>query len=128
MGLDQYGKSYMMRFDAEDLVSHVPAHYERPFASGSNIVPKVFPWWPDVLWSEIGYWRKNWPLHEWFRELYEARGGAEDFNCVDLVLTSADLDRLEADFAGDKDGVPLFVTRARDELGRGNVVCYSAWY
>src|SRR5688500_13852245 len=48
--------------------------------------------------TEIHYWRKHPNLHGWMEKLYREKGGsAESFNCVNVQLVSADLDRLEAD-------------------------------
>ena len=47
--------------------------------------------------TELHYWRKHPNLHGWMEALYYEKGGGELFNCVPLVLTPEDLDRLEAD-------------------------------
>jgi ABC-type sugar transport system ATPase subunit len=48
--------------------------------------------------TEIHYWRKHPNLHGWMEKLYFEKGGsAEVFDCVAVVLTREDLDRLEAD-------------------------------
>lgn len=45
---------------------------------------------------ELHYWRKHPNLHGWMEGLYRDKGGAaETFNCVNLQLTSDDVDRLE---------------------------------
>ena len=42
---------------------------------------------------ELAYWRKHPNLQGWMEQLYRSKGGDErDFNCVDVVLTAADLD------------------------------------
>ncbi len=45
------------------------------------------------------YWRKHAKLHTWMEQLYTEKTGAsaDNFNCVDLELTLADIERLEAD-------------------------------
>jgi hypothetical protein len=48
--------------------------------------------------AELHYWRKHPDLHGWIKNLYREKGGAaRSFNCVSMVLTLSDLDRLEAD-------------------------------
>ena len=44
---------------------------------------------------ELAYWRKHANLQGWMQELYHARGGTEDFNCIPVALDNDDLDRLE---------------------------------
>ena len=42
-------------------------------------------------------WRAHPDLHCWMETLYDAKGGNDmEFNCVNLELSSADLDCLEA--------------------------------
>ena len=51
--------------------------------------------------NEIFYWRKHPNLHGWMEKLYYEKGGSSDcFNCAPVVLTSEDLDRLEAAVKG----------------------------
>jgi len=96
--------------------------------------------------SEIHYWRKHPDLHGWMEELYFKKGGsAEQFNCVTLALTSADLDRLERDvkadglpdtegfFFGESDGSEvdddlLFIAKAREAISAGMNVFYDSWW
>lgn len=91
-------------------------------------------------------WRKHPNLHGWMQDLYYAKGGRqEDFNCVPVVLTAADLDRLEADikgrnlpdtagfFFGDSDGTEMeddlaFIAKARVALSEGLTVYYDSWW
>lgn len=37
------------------------------------------------------YWRKHPNLHGWMRELYEKKGGTEEFNCQYVELTKKDI-------------------------------------
>ncbi|QOZ38463.1 phosphoglycerate kinase [Bradyrhizobium sp. CCBAU 53421] len=95
---------------------------------------------------EIHYWRKHPNLHGWMERRYREKGGAElDFNCVNVQLTSADLDAL-ADairslslpptngfFFGASDGSEIdddlqFVAKAREALAAGLTVFYSSWW
>lgn len=96
--------------------------------------------------AELHYWRKHPDLHGWMEALYYAKGGkAEPFNCVNLLLTAADLDGLEGDiranrlpdtegfFFGDSDGSETdddlhFIAKARAALASGKAVFYRAWW
>lgn len=96
---------------------------------------------------EIAYWRKHNALHGWMERLYREKGGEDEFNCIDLLLTSEDLDRLEKDikesklypvegffFGGDYDPATenskdiAFIRKAREELEEGNEVYYTSWW
>lgn len=95
---------------------------------------------------ELHYWRKHPDLHGWMQDLYYAKGGtAEMFNCVPVVLTAADLDRLEADLrAGDlpstcgfffgatdgsaTEGDLAFIAKARAAIADGATVYYDSWW
>ena len=96
--------------------------------------------------SKLHEWRKHPNLHGWMDQLYYAKGGhAESFNCVPVVLTLEDLDRLEADirerrlpdtagfFFGDSDGTEFlddlaFVDKARKAIADGLTVYYDSWW
>jgi hypothetical protein len=96
-------------------------------------------------YEELHYWRKHPNLHGWMEALYYEKSGTELFNCVALVLTSEDLDRLEADvraanlphtegfFFGESDGSETeddlaFIAKARKALAEGLTVFYYAWW
>ncbi len=96
--------------------------------------------------TELHYWRKHPNLHGWMEQLYRDQGGDEDsFNCVPVVLTLDDLDRLEAAikanelphtsgfFFGESDGTEVdddlaFVAKAREAIGQGLTVFYDSWW
>ena len=96
--------------------------------------------------EELHYWRKHPNLHGWMEALYrEKRGSAESFNCVKLLLSAEDLDRLEADirkqclpctdgpFFGKSDGSEqeddlAFVEKSRTAIADGQTVYYSSWW
>ena len=98
-----------------------------------------------VKTEEVAYWRKHPDLHGWMQKLYEEKGGEdESFNGVPVVLTLADLDRLEDDilggnlpkttgfFFGESGGMSLkdleFVLDARKAIQEGDTVFYdSSW-
>jgi hypothetical protein len=96
--------------------------------------------------QELHYWRKHPNLHGWMERRYREKGGTDpDFNCVNLQLTSEDLDALEADisaralpptsgfFFGESDGSEIdddlaFVAKARAALASGLAVFYPSWW
>jgi len=98
-----------------------------------------------VKTEEIAYWRKHPDLHGWMQELYEGKGGEDkSFNGDVVVLTLADLDRLEDDilevnlpktsgfFFGESGGISLkdleFVLDARKVIQEGDTIYYdSSW-
>lgn len=96
--------------------------------------------------TEIHYWRKHPNLQGWMRALYVEKGGSQDdFNCVPVELTLADLDRLESDvkcralppttgfFFGQSDGSEIdddltFIAKARTVIAEGDSVFYTSWW
>jgi hypothetical protein len=96
--------------------------------------------------SQLHYWRKHPNLHGWMEALYITKGGsAESFNCVNLVLTADDLNRLEQAvlhntlpntegfFFGESDGSEqaddlLFIAKARAAIAANLTVAYSSWW
>jgi hypothetical protein len=100
---------------------------------------------PIVGAKEIAYWRKHPDLHGWMENLYREKGGREkSFNGDLVVLTLADLDRLEEDilrknlpktsgfFFGESGEISLkdleFVLEARKAIQEGDTVFYdSSW-
>jgi hypothetical protein len=95
---------------------------------------------------EISYWRKHPNLHGWMEKLYREKGGeAESFNCVNVMLTEADLGRLERDvlnrelpetegsFFGESSPEDMlddidFIECARRALSNGESVFYTSWW
>ena len=96
--------------------------------------------------NELHYWRKHPNLHGWMEALYYEKGGKEEiFNCVPVVITSDDLEQLEADvkagrlphtegfFFGSSDGGEAeddlaFIAKARAALAAGQSVYYDSWW
>jgi hypothetical protein len=96
--------------------------------------------------TEIAYWRKHPNLQGWMEKLYRDKGGKDEFNCVDIEITSEDLDNLEKAinslelpetqgfFFGEnsdqhyKDEDLLFIEKARKEIENGNKVFYYSWW
>ncbi|EJD00866.1 uncharacterized protein FOMMEDRAFT_29672 [Fomitiporia mediterranea MF3/22] len=91
-------------------------------------------------------WRKHPNLQGWMERLYREKGGVHKyFNNVNLMLTTEDLDQLEADvrarrlphtegfFFGvstseDEEDDLLFITKAREALKAGLFVFYDSWW
>ena len=95
--------------------------------------------------AELHYWRKHPNLHGWMQGLYGEKGGTQTFNCTPVLLTIADLDRLEADiragnlpptsgfFFGETDGSETnddleFIAKARGAIANGKTVFYDSWW
>ena len=98
--------------------------------------------------EEIQYWRKHPNLHGWMQSLYDMKGGTSpDFNGDCVALDIVDLDNLEEDikngnlpdtsgfFFGESsnndeenDYDLLFVTKAKEEIKKGNTVYYTSWW
>lgn len=98
--------------------------------------------------KEIAYWRKHPNLHGWMFALYRAKGGEKDakgFNCVNLVIDSNDLDKLEKTI--DDNALPPttgfffgestpdritqdrdFIKAARQAIADGMTVYYTSWW
>ena len=100
--------------------------------------------WEDQM--ELAYWRKHPSLQGWMEQLWREKGGEGEFNCVDVELTDADLDRLEADIKGNnlpdtggfffgsnsddcyKEGDLDFIHDAREHLSMGYKIVYTSWW
>ena len=108
--------------------------------------------------EELAYWRKHPHLQGFMENLWEAKGRpnanessdenpfGSEFNCVDLELTLADIDALEASikgeelpetggfFFGDDSSKEYyysdleFCENARKALFFGETVVYSSWW
>jgi hypothetical protein len=119
------------------------AYYCKPQSIGTAVVDFGQP--EDA--KDFFYWRKHPNLQGWMRRLYEAKGGKEEFNCVPVLLTEADLSELELDilrgalphtngfFFGssrnDEDEQERdlqFIRQARELIVNGSAVFYSSWW
>ena len=95
--------------------------------------------------EQFHYWRKHPNMHGWMEKLYQAKGGKEEFNCVNLEITAQDLDELERAIKGDHlpdtagfffgrsqgDEVPddlAFIAEARQRIKDGWNIYYSSWW
>ena len=102
--------------------------------------------------EELAYWRKHNRLQGWMENLYQSKGGREEFNCVDVYLDENDLDNLEQaildrelpetggfffgndsyeDYEGEygyKGDDIEFIQKAREALKGGWRIVYSCWW
>lgn len=82
--------------------------------------------------SELAYWRKNYEIHEFFKQRYLQRGGTDkDFNCCPIRITQADVDALKAylRIQPERDEYTLkFVYEAQMHLDDGVAMYFSSWY
>ncbi len=102
----------------------------------------------DGVWDteELAYWRKHPSLQGFMERIYIAKGGTEEFNCVDVELDLSDIQTLEACVRGDelpenegfffgddsseeykKEDI-RFCNAARKALADGQTVVYSSWW
>jgi hypothetical protein len=94
--------------------------------------------WEDQM--ELAYWRKHPNLQGWMEQLWCSKGGEGDFNCVDVELTAADLEQLEASIEGAelpetqgsddhyKEGDLEFIRTAREHMEMGYKIVYTSWW
>jgi hypothetical protein len=101
----------------------------------------------DAEKEELYYWRKHPNLHGWMEALYRSKGGTEEFNCVNVMLTEADLKKLKSNIEGnslpstsgfffgqsygneeEKEQDLKFVELALDAIEEGYMVYYSSWW
>ena len=88
-------------------------------------------------------WRKHANLEGWMANLYYDRGGAAEFNCVDLKLREEDLDRLQEDYQSLETARGFFWGKSRPEddvdtqefirlaykhLNDGWTIIYTSWW
>ena len=100
--------------------------------------------WEDS--KELAYWRKHPNLQGFMERIYIAKGGTEEFNCVDVELDLSDINTLEVCVKGDelpetggfffgddssdyyKESDLEFCANARKALADGQTVVYSSWW
>jgi len=93
--------------------------------------------------NEIMYWRKHSNLEGWMSDLYSRRGGKGEFNCIELKLTEADLQKLETEYRSlnvasgffwgesrpeDNDSTEDFLALAYKALDDGYEIIYTSWW
>lgn len=145
MGLDQYAFSvkpkyfsYMEQYEA--MPQTCQAEWD---AAGKFHNEFIRPYKTDMC-----RWRKHADLNEWMTQLAVRKGVVDapiEFNCVNLELTTEDIDELEKCVQGD--GLPhgegffwgqsqeedynddvKFIRDARKAFKRGDSVIYSCWW
>lgn len=96
---------------------------------------------------ELARWRKHADLNKWMTDLYQRKGGTEEFNCVTMPLVLDDLLSLQehieanngyaergegffwgASYPEDIEQDKVFIQRAIAALQEGYEVFYSCWY
>lgn len=133
MGLDMYGYTMPVSFVGERQTDVKAKNGEE-----HAVVEK----------TDIAYWRKFNHLHGWMENLYYAKGGkAKSFNCCNVRLELADLDRLEQAldentlehtpgfFFGGEEIYPeditetrQFIQKGREAINNGLAVFYDSWW
>ena len=91
----------------------------------------------------IMQWRKHSNLEGRMSDLYHARGGTSEFNCVELQLFAEDLEKLESEhrnlepasgfFWGqstleDVEDTQAFIDAAKVALKNGHKIIYTSWW
>jgi len=92
--------------------------------------------------KEFHYWRKHYPIHDWMETLWRSKGNTEEFNCVCVDITSADIDALELcinqdSFYNSTESYNIkyhrnddlqFIVNARNYLKAGLEIVYDSWW
>lgn len=134
MGLDQYAYRVKMQNVKNDFVFKRGRYNDTTGMDDLN---------NDL---DFDYWRKFYPLDDWMRGVYLAKGGTDNFNLIPLRLTEDDLDDLYAaaqnlDFyAGGYYNDPQrekeeeyshlmqFIAKAKKAIAEGDAVYYDNWW
>ena len=92
-----------------------------------NAQVDISTWDHRELVTELAYWRRNYPLHTWMRNLYNAKGGddIEHFANTTVRLMPVDIDQFTFDAPGgyrESD----FTDAARVAFSQGLAVYYYA--
>lgn len=95
---------------------------------------------------EIGYWRKHPNLHRYIENLYRVKGGKEEFNCIDYLLSkeeiediiakskNRELDKSEGGFFfgescdEDNESTVKIMTIALKCMKQGYKIYYTSWW
>ena len=139
MGLDQYAFARK----GEPIEATEDYTYE-DFDGNRHVKQRTYVSYEEE--HEVAYWRKHPNLQGWMENLWREKGGEGEFNCVDVELTAADLEKLEQDidygdlsetegfFFGNpsddryKEGDLEFIREARAAIKQGYTVVYSSWW
>ena len=105
-----------------------------------NYIPKSSINFEDDFYKtnheELYYWRKNYKLQTWMRNLYIAKGGQDEFNRNVLLLTIDDIKKLERWLNENKDEcideekktTLTFCELAIDAINNGYTIIYDSWW
>lgn len=135
MGLDQYAYRVKMANVKDDLSFKTGTTYD--------VTTKL-----DDLGNnmDFAYWRKFYPLDDWMRRLYAAKGGNYEFNRDYVRLYEEDLDKLYSEaqnldfYEGgycssaqeekeyEYDYLMDFILRAKVAINEGDAIYYSNWW
>jgi len=135
MGLDQYAYRVKIANVKDDLSFKTGTTYDN--------ITKL-----DDLGNnmDFDYWRKFYPLDDWMRRLYAAKGGKNGFNCDCVRLEEEDLDKLyneaqRLDFyeggycssaQEEKDyeysHLMKFIQKAKEAIDEGDAIYYNNWW
>lgn len=127
MGLDQF--AYKTRVKPSQEIDFAEEVYE------------------DDTNEEIHYWRKHPNIHGFMERLYREKGGEDEFNCRQVVLTQEDIDHLAnmildkelpetsgfffgssfGDEDEEKDDLE-FCKKASEAIKEGYTVYYDSWW
>ena len=92
---------------------------------------------------KIMEWRKHANLEGWMSDLYQSRGGKEEFNCIELKLEAKDIADLKREhlnlvpasgfFWGSSssakdDQTSEFISSAEKYLSEGYEIIYTSWW
>lgn len=81
----------------------------------------------DFAIREIAYWRKNYELLDFFKSLFQKKGGEGDFNMQDMVLTEEDIkETMKQPFITKYDKEML--EDALQYIENGRLVYFWAWW
>jgi len=112
MGLDQF---------AYKIINYIP---ESSIGFEDDFHKKTY--------EELYYWRKNYNLQIWMRELYIAKGGTDEFNCKVLLLTMDDIKNLEIwlneNNYEENQNTFTFCELAIDAINNGYTIIYDSWW
>ena len=75
----------------------IEEHQSEKFKTNSDLYFKLEEQIEEIKGKteqELGYWRKHADLNKYMADLYYSRGGKEEFNCVDLILTKEDCENI----------------------------------
>jgi hypothetical protein len=134
MGLDQFAWAQRPEYAHLDLITERELTDEEMDIISLNKV-------------DLGQWRKHADLNAWMTELYQRKGGTDEFNCITMPLVLDDLLELQnhiethngyakrgegffwgetrpEDIEADKE----FIRLALNALDEGYEVFYSCWY